>query len=199
MHDAGPVTLGQRLNSAHFPNGYEAISYGRGTWLFHVLRHMLLASESNENRGARASSEEPFIRGLRKLRDRYAEKEISTQELLAVFAEDLPKSLRYEDHKSLDWFYETWVEGTGLPRFSLQNVKYQSRAESTLITGTIVQKDAPDGLITAVPVWGAVAGKEVMLGTVFADSPETSFRLAAPAGTRKVVLDPEQTILTATK
>jgi len=199
MHDAGPVTLGQRLNSAHFPNGYEAISYGRGTWLFHVLRHMLLASESNENRGARASSEEPFIRGLRKLRDRYAEKEISTQELLAVFAEDLPKSLRYEDHKSLDWFYETWVEGTGLPRFSLQNVKYQSRAESTLITGTIVQKDAPDGLITAVPVWGAVAGKEVMLGTVFADSPETSFRLAAPAGTRKVVLDPEQTILTAPK
>jgi len=199
MRDAGPVTLGQRLNSSHFPNGYEAISYGRGTWLFHTLRHMLLSGESKENRDRRAYSEEPFIRGLRKLRDRYAGREITTQELLAVFAEDLPKSLRYEDHKSLDWFYETWVEGTGMPRFTLQTMKYQSKGASTLITGTIVQKDAPDGLITAVPVWGTVAGKEVMLGTVFADAPETSFHLTAPAGTRKAVLDLEQTILTAPK
>ncbi len=39
--DAGPVTLGTRLLSSHFPEGYEAISYGRGTWLFHMLRSML--------------------------------------------------------------------------------------------------------------------------------------------------------------
>jgi len=36
----------------------------------------------------------------------------------------------------------------------------------------------------------------VLLGQVFADGPETSFRLTAPAGTRKVVLDPYQTLLT---
>src|ERR1039457_3845998 len=35
LRDAGPVTLGQRLISSHFPGGYEAISYERGTWLFH--------------------------------------------------------------------------------------------------------------------------------------------------------------------
>jgi hypothetical protein len=199
MRDAGPVTLGLRLNSSHFPNGYEAISYGRGTWLFHMLRHMLLAGESEENQGRGAAAEEPFIRGLRKLRDRYAEKEITTQELLAIFAEDLPKSLRYEDHKSLDWFYETWVEGTGIPRFNLQNVKYQPKTANVLVTGTVVQKDAPDGLITAVPVWGTVSGRQVILGTVFVDAPETPFRLNAPAGTRKVVLDVEQTMLTAPK
>ena len=39
--DAGPVTLGGRLLSSHFPEAYEAISYGRGTWLFHMLRSML--------------------------------------------------------------------------------------------------------------------------------------------------------------
>ena len=40
LRDAGPVTLGQRLESSHFPAGYEAISYERGTWLFHMLRHV---------------------------------------------------------------------------------------------------------------------------------------------------------------
>ena len=38
---AGPVTLGVRLYSSYFPIGYDVISYGRGTWLFHMLRHML--------------------------------------------------------------------------------------------------------------------------------------------------------------
>ena len=41
LKDAGPVTLGTRLLSSHFPEGYEAISYGRGTWLFHMLRSMM--------------------------------------------------------------------------------------------------------------------------------------------------------------
>ncbi len=39
--EAGPVTLGTRLLSSEFPEGYEAISYGRGAWLFHMLRTML--------------------------------------------------------------------------------------------------------------------------------------------------------------
>ena len=41
LADAGPVTFGTRLNCSHFPDGYDAISYGRGTWLFHMLRTML--------------------------------------------------------------------------------------------------------------------------------------------------------------
>ncbi len=41
--EAGPVTLGMRLLSSRFPEGYEAILYGRGTWLFHMLRSMMKA------------------------------------------------------------------------------------------------------------------------------------------------------------
>jgi len=35
-----------------------------------------------------------------------------------------------------------------------------------------------------------------LLGRVFADGPETPFHVTAPAGTRKVVVDPDQTLLT---
>src|SRR5207302_2151088 len=40
LMDAGPVTLGLRLSSSQSPNAYDAISYGRGTWLLHILRTM---------------------------------------------------------------------------------------------------------------------------------------------------------------
>ena len=90
--EAGPVTLGIRLLSSRFPEGYEAISYGRGTWLFHMLRTMLndAAMTGPDGKRQRAgSAEDPFVRGLRKVRERYQGRSISTEELLAVFAEDL--------------------------------------------------------------------------------------------------------------
>jgi hypothetical protein len=47
-----------------------------------------------------------------------------------------------------------------------------------------------------VPVYAVVAGRSTFLGRVFADGPETTFHLSAPAGSRKVVLDPYHTLLT---
>jgi hypothetical protein len=59
----------------------------------------------------------------------------------------------------------------------------------------ILQKDAPKDLVTPVPLYAAHNGKLTFLGRVFADGPETPFHLSAPAGTRKIVVDPEQTLL----
>jgi hypothetical protein len=202
LRDAGPVTLGMRLNSSHFPKGYEAISYGRGTWMFHMLRNMLLENEPKRRptvERAPFDPDEPFVRALRKVRERYAGKSISTSELFAVFEEDLPKPLWYEGHKSLDWFVHSWVEGTSLPRYSLHNVKYLSRGNRTEVAGTLQQKETPQDYVSAVPVYAVLDEQKILLGTVLADGPETSFRLAAPIGTRKVVLDPYQTLLSAPK
>jgi hypothetical protein len=200
LREAGPVTLGLRLSSSHFPNGYEAISYGRGTWLFHMLRNMLL--ETEPRRGANAERtpfdpDEPFVRSLRKVRERYAGKAISTRELFAVFEEDLPKPLWYEGHKSLEWFVRSWVEGTSLPHFSLHSVKYAKKGSGTEVIGTIRQKETPQDYVTAVPVYAVASDQKVLLGTVLADGPETAFRFAAPPDTSKVVIDPYQTLLSA--
>jgi hypothetical protein len=198
LADAGPVTFGTRLNSSHFPAGYEAVSYGRGTWLFHMLRYMMRDAElKSTNRPANPSpADEPFVRALRRVREHFQNKAIDTRELLRVFEEELPPSLWYEGKKSLDWFYEGWINGTAIPRFELQSVKYNAKPGGTVVTGTILQSDAPKDLVTAVPVYAVLGGKDVLLGRVFADGPETSFHLSAPTGTRKVVLDPNQTLLT---
>jgi hypothetical protein len=199
LMEAGPVTLGTRLSCSRFPNGYEAISYGRGTWLFHMLRYMLRdAAQKTAARGGKRGqdADEPFVQALHTLRDRYAGKAITTEDLLHVFEEQLPPSLWYEGQKSLEWFYQGWVNGTAVPRYRLQNVKYTPKGESTTASGTIVQKDAPDDLVTPVPIYAAVPGKSpALLGRVFADGPETSFHLTAPAGTTKLLLDPNQTLL----
>jgi len=200
--DAGPVTLGVRLLSSRFPEGYEAISYGRATWLFHMLRTMLqdaapkdAGAKSRSNR----SADEPFVRALRRVRERYEGKSISTAQLIDVFAEELPPSLRFEGKKSLDWFLQGWINGTALPKLELKSVKFAPSAGKTVVTGVILQKDSPEDLVTSVPVYAVIAGKQHLLGRVFADGEESSFHLTASVDVHKIVLDPNATILTSPK
>lgn len=200
MKDAGPVTAGVRLASSRFPDGYDVVAYGRGTWLFHMLRHMLRDAGALQGRarGARPpEGDERFFQVLATLHQRFRGRELSTADVQHAFEEDLPPALRFEGRASLDWFFSGWVEGTALPRLELKDVRFARRTGKNVVTGTILQKEAPDLLVTVVPVYATGGGgRPVLLGQVFADGPETSFSFPAPAGATKLLLDPYQTVLT---
>jgi aminopeptidase N len=204
---AGPVTLGQRLVSSHFPQGYDDIAYGRGTWLIHMLREMLRDSERKESTAVARSlrqrargSEAPddlFFSMLRNIQTRYAGKQLSTRQFQQAFEEVLPKELQFEGHKSLDWFFEGWVRGTAMPTYALEDVKISLRTGKPVAAGTLLQKNAPDTLVMAVPVYASMTdGTLRFVARVFADGDETTFKLPVPVGTKKLVIDPEQTLLT---
>lgn len=201
VRDAGPVTLGQRLTSSHFPNGYEAISYERGTWLMHMLRCMMRDAELvSPHQGGVPKAEEPFLRALRKVRERYAGKAISTHDLVKVFEEELPRPLWYDSRHKLDWFVDSWIDGTAIPQLETRDIRISEKERTITVSGFIVQKDAPGDLITAVPVYGETSSNSmIFLGEVLADGPETAFHFTAPSSLRKILLDPKQTILTAPK
>jgi Peptidase family M1 domain len=193
----GPVSLGLRLSSSEFPNGYEAISYGRGTWIIHMLRCMLRDGERHQSEHPAKSGDELFLRALRKLRMQYEDKPVTTADLINIFQSELPRGLWYDGHSSLDWFYQGWVNGSAIPNFELHDVKFSRK--TTTVTGTIVQEHGPDNLVTPVPVYAVVAGKNIYLARVFVEGSETQFHLPVPAGTRKLLLDPEQSLLTRNK
>jgi len=147
-----------------------------------------------------SGKDEPFTRALRQVRQRYEGKAISTEELLAVFAEDLAPELRFEAKNNLDWFLDGWINGTALPKLELKNVKLLAKGNGVVVHGTILQKDAPVDLVTSVPVYAIVPGRQpALLARVMADGEESSFRLTAPARTHRIVIDPYNTILTAVK
>ena len=66
--------------------------------MFHMLRTMMkdaAASQGGRKDQSSGNAEEPFVRALRKVRERYEGKSISTSQLLDGFSEDLPPALRY--------------------------------------------------------------------------------------------------------
>jgi aminopeptidase N len=189
MSDAGPVTLGVRLTSSKFPQAYERVLYGRGTWLIHMLRTMLRQAGGKDN-------DELFFSALKSLLANSPNHKISTRELQRAFELVLPDSLSYEGRKSLDWFFDTWVNDAAIPQFSLQDVHVVAAGGRVKVSGTIEESHAAKDLVTAVPLYAVnEAGKSQFLAMVFADEAKTQFTLTAPAGTKQILLDPEGTLL----
>ncbi|HEY6305051.1 MAG TPA: M1 family aminopeptidase [Candidatus Angelobacter sp.] len=187
--NAGAVTLGARLTSSRFPQGYERVLYGRGTWLIHMLR-MMLRQAGGQNNDAL------FFAALKGLLAKSPGHKISTRDLQLAFEQVLPESLNYEGKKSLDWFFDSWVNDVSIPQFSLEGVHVVAAGDKAQVSGTIRESHAAKDLVTAVPIYAVGdKGEPHFLAFVFADEAETTFTLTAPAGTKELLLDPEGTLL----
>ncbi len=208
VKDAGPVTLGSRLYSSRVPAAYDAVVYGRGAWLIRMLGE-LLRENPLTGPGAATAPEELLLRTLRKLYEEHRGGELSTEDLRSAIEAVLPRSSWFEGRRSLGWFFDGWVNGTAIPKLALQSVRINSSGGKTYASGKLLQGDAPDRLVTAVPVYAQFGRRTrarrepvqtedqslTYIGRVFADGPETTFRLAVPAGARQLVLDPYETVL----
>jgi hypothetical protein len=187
--DAGPVTLGRRLGSSRFPDAYERVLYGRGTWLIHMLRTML-------REGGGENSDALFFSALKGLLAGAPNHKISTLDLERAFEQIMPAALHYEGRKSLDWFFDSWINGNSIPQFSLQNVRLSPAGARVKVTGFVLQDHAAKDMVTAIPIYAIDAeGKSRFLAFIFADDAKTDFILTAPPGTKQILLDPEETLL----
>ena len=93
-----------------------------------------------------------------------------------------------------------WINGKAIPGLEARDVRITPRDQALVASGVIVQRDAPDDLVTAVPVYAQNASKSLSyIGEVLADGAETQFRMFVPKDTQKIVLDPHRTILTSLK
>ena len=193
-NEAGPVTLGTRLSSSHFPDGYGIITYGRGTWLIHMLRCML--RDASRGPAKPTGDDSAFLALMRTLVDRYQGKQITNTDFQQAMEEVLPRSLWFENRKSLDWFFDGWINGTAFPKLEVAEVKISHNAKGFAASGVVRQKSAPPDLVTNVPVYGVSGEEKVYLGRIFAEGDETRFSLAVPPQVKKLVLDPYQTVLT---
>ncbi len=187
--EAGPVTLGHRLTSSRFPDAFERVLYGRGTWLIHMLRTMLREASGGD-------SDALFFSALKGLLAGASNHKISTLDLQRAFEQVMPAQLGYEGKKSLDWFFDSWVNGDSIPQFALGDFRMTPSAHKLKVTGTILQDHAAKDMVTAVPLYAVdAAGKTRFLAFVFADDAKTDFTVTAPANTKEILLDPEETLL----
>ncbi len=98
--DYGPIRLGYRNDTPDTPYGYQHVVYGKGAWVFHMLRILML--DLNTLRSDR------FNEMLRDYYRTFSGSSASTLDFRAIL----------ERHAGpMGWFFDQWVNGTDLPTY----------------------------------------------------------------------------------
>jgi peptidase M1-like protein len=189
--DAGPLTFGIRLTSSKAPNAYEAVTYGKGTWVIHMLHEMLRNQNSKD-------PDERFRQLLRSLLDDHRFHSLSTEDLQRAVEAQMTPAMDLEGTRSMDWFFDQWVRGTGIPHYVVE-FHASPHGKEFLVTGRLLQTGVADVFTAAVPLYaGRPAGKQERLGVVVTTGPETRFHFVSRTRPPRILIDPQQTILCRT-
>jgi len=131
---AGPVVWGERLEGWPSGGAWRVITYGKGTWILHMLR--------------RRMGDTAFLKLLAELRRRYEFKGVSTADFQALARELLPKGIGPD---VIDTFFDNWVYSTGIPSFKLRYA-VKGVAPPVKLSGTIEQSGAGEEFSADTPV-----------------------------------------------
>jgi peptidase M1-like protein len=191
--DIGALALGSRLNSSKSPEAYDDLIYAKGAWVIHMLREMLRQPGTNPD--AR------FNALLRTLVAKYAYRALSTQDLRREIEAVMTPSMDLEGGHSMEWFFEQWVQGAGIPHYRAEFTVHKSDSGTSYsIRGKLFQENVPQSFIAAVPLYASTPGAHsVLLGTVVAAGPATQFHFTSSTSPRKLLIDPQMTLLCTTE
>jgi hypothetical protein len=100
-----------------------------------------------------------------------------------------------EGGRSMEWFFEQWVRGTGIPHYRIEfSTHHTDKGE--VVRGRLFQTGVPRSFIASVPLYANnVSGHNVFLGAVVAAGPETSFHFVTQTPPKRLVIDPLMTLL----
>ncbi|MBI3405959.1 MAG: hypothetical protein HY046_10935 [Acidobacteria bacterium] len=207
MEAASPLSLGFRLRSSKSPAAYTQIVYGKGSWIFHMLRMMMRdTSPTAKNPDAR------FIEVLRGLLEQHRFKALSNADLARAFQSKMLPSMDLDGDHTLDWFFDQWVRNTGIPRYKVeytakpaalkpaasQDSSAKVVEQSFTIRGKLIQSGVDSHFVNLVPLYVTrLSGKPVFLGNVIVNGEETPFQFAVKFQPRKLLVDPNGTLLTS--
>lgn len=193
IDSSGPLTLGFRLNSSVNPKGYEEVVYAKATWVFHML-HMMLRDPQAKDPDAR------FVALLRGLAESHRDAALTTEDLQSAVEKVMLPSMDLEGGHSMDWFFDQYVRGTGIPQYKVDfTVQHGASADQYVVKGVLHQANVPGDFLASVPLYASYAGgKPILLGHVATSGADTPFRFTTHVSPKHILIDPELTLLSQT-
>jgi len=135
--------------------------------------------------------DEAFRKMVREFLTEFDGKLASTWDLKRVVEKNMPKFMDLRGDGKLDWFFDEWIRGTGIPTYSISSRIQANPKGGFIVEGKISQSNAGEGFVMPVPVYG----DDQLLGRVVVSDEDGSFRFETKTRPSKITGDPQQTIL----
>jgi hypothetical protein len=189
-NDAGPVWLGQRLDSARNRAAYDAVVYRKGAYVLHMLRMMMYDNKEGEK---------PFIDMMHDFVSQYMSKNASTEGFERVVEKHMSPAMNLAKTGKMDWFFHQWLYATSVPRYKFEYTLTDSDGGKCLLKATVTQSEVPQSFLMPVPLYADFDGKMSRLGTVamLGSSTSNEIKLMLPKRPKRVMINYWHDILEA--
>ncbi len=156
-NDAGPVWLGQRLDSSKTRGAYNGLVYAKGAYFLHMLRMMMHDEKTGD---------QDFIALMHDFVQTYLYKNASTEGFKAMVDKHMKPSLDAAPSHTSDWLFQDWIYGTALPRYHLEYTIKPADGGKVLFEGKLTQSEVPRDFLMTVPLYFDFDGRFVPAGRI---------------------------------
>jgi len=186
----GPIYAGRRLRSGKHPGGYRIVVYKKGGWVLHMLRMMLYAPANRENPDA------AFMAMMRDFTRSYQNQAASTEDFKAVVERHMTPAMDLEGNGKMDWFFNSWVYGTGIPKYRLNYSLLPAPGQGQyVLRGILIQSEVPDDFRSIVPLYLHADKGFIRAGWLGVTGPRTPFEMTLPFKPTKVTINEWEDVL----
>jgi hypothetical protein len=190
-NDAGPLWLGLRLIAPHSPQAYQGVTYSKGAYVLLMLRSLMYDDHATGDK-----HEQAFVDMMHDFMDSHRDAPASTESFKAIAEKHMTKQMDIQRNGRLDWFFDEWVYGTQVPRYSFKYEFKPGEGGNTKIHVEITQSEVDEHFAMFVPVFADFGNGMVRLGAVgIAGSSTRTVEFILDRQPKKVALNAYKDIL----
>ena len=155
--DAGPLTMGYRLNNTRTGGGVtRRLIYPKGAYVLHMLREMM---------SDRRTGDQNFKDMMQDFVKTYSGSTASTEDFKAMVEKHMTEDMKSIGDGNMNWFFDEYVYGTALPAYAL-DYSFENNADGDVVLNfKITQSNVDDRFRMLVPIYLELAdGRTVNLG-----------------------------------
>ena len=162
---------------------YSLIIYGRGAWVLHMLRNLMLDFHTMKD--------DAFTAMMQDFYAQYRGRAASTA--------DFERVVEHHTGLGMNWFFNEWVAGSAIPTYTLSWKAEPSQNGQYLLHIRVRQERVPESFVMPVPVRIDFADGTQAFVRVNVKGTATEGTLHLPAEPLRVELNPFESVLADVK
>jgi hypothetical protein len=189
-NDAGPIWLGQRLNTPKTEGAYQRLIYPKGAYLLQMIRMLMWDDKTGD---------QDFSAMMKDYVKTYLYKNASSEDFIAVVQKHMKPVMDLDGRHSMDWFAREWIYGTSLPKYRMEYSLKPGPNGNTHFAAKITQSDVPPDFLMRVPIYLDFDGKVIRAGSMVLRGNMTTSEIAVdlPRKPKRVLLSANHDVLAA--
>jgi hypothetical protein len=181
-NDAGPIWMGERLDTFKTAGSYNALVYRKGGYALHMLRYLM----QDPNNG-----DADFVAMMHDFTTTYANKNASTEDFEAIVNKHMKPQMDLGGNNKITWFFAQYVYGSEVGSYHL-NYKLSNEPDGkVLLTATIAQSGVDNNFRMRMPIYvdfgqGPLKAANIAVG---GNSTTSEIKIHLPKRPKKVLLN----------